>query len=288
MSELDDLLTITWGRAAEGSAPTEAEAALGAGWAVGPAVNGGAVMAVAAAALGETFAGAGHPDLLTWSAFFLSPTAPGPVRLQVEALRSGRTVSTGQVLVLQDDAGGLRERARITATLADLAAMAEPAHRAPAAPPMPPPDACVPARRDGSPLAAAITILDRLDVRIDPATAGFAAGRPTGRGELRAWLRLADGHEPDVAVLPLAVDCLMPVAFDLGVPGWAPTFELTGQVLGRPAPGWLQVRLHADTVAGGVYVEDADVWDSTGRLVARSRQLAGIRVPEGGLPPVAG
>jgi len=60
------------------------------------------------------------------------------------------------------------------------------------------------------------------------------------------------------------------------------------QVLGRPAPGWLQVAMHVDAVVGSFYVEDADVWDSAGRLVARSRQLAGIRVPPEGLAPAAG
>ena len=137
----------------------------------------------------------------------------------------------------------------------------------------------LPASRDSSPQAQVIALLDRLDVRVDPATAGFAVGRPTGRGVIRAWLRMADGREPDVAMLPLAVDALMPVSFDLGVPGWAPTLELTGQVLGRPAPGWLRVELMTDTVVGGFYVEDALVWDSNGRLVARSRQFAGVRMP---------
>ena len=55
--------------------------------------------------------------------------------------------------------------------------------------------------------------------------------------------------------------------------------ELTGQALGRPAAGWLLVELSTDTVVGDLLVEDACVWDSTGRLVARSRQLAGVRLP---------
>ena len=90
---------------------------------------------------------------------------------------------------------------------------------------------------------------------------------------------MADGREPDAALLPYVVDAFMPVSFDLGVPGWAPTMELTGQVLGRPAPGWLLAELTTDTVVGDLLIEDAAVWDSAGRLVARSRQLAGVRVP---------
>ncbi len=260
---------------------------LGEGWVIGNAVNGGVLMALGAQALAEASAPVGHPDVLTWSTVFLSAAQPGPVEVHAELLRAGRSVSTGQVRLLQEGPDGLVERARVTALLGDASVALEPVHRGLEAPAMPPPESCVPARRDGSPLAAPIALLDRLDLRVDPATAGFAVGRPTGRGVLRAWVRMADGREPDVAMLPFAVDCLMPVAFDLGVGGWAPTHELTGQVLGRPAPGWLRVAMHVDTVVGSFYVEDADVWDSTGRLVARSRQLAGIRVPAEGLAPPA-
>ncbi len=176
------------------------------------------------------------------------------------------------------DDGRTHERVRLTGTFGSLD-RAEPVHRAPAPPEVPHPDECVPARRESSPVAAAIAVLDRMDARIDPSTAGFARGRPTGRGVIRAWLRMRDGREPDAAMLPYAVDALMPVSFDLGAPGWAPTMELTGQLLGRPAPGWLLVEMSTDTVVGDLLLEDVCVWDSTGRLVARSRQLAGVRLP---------
>lgn len=306
MAELDEALALTWRAGTPADAVRVADATLGEGWLIGAAVNGGLLMALCARAASEAVAATGHTDVLAWSAFFLSAAQPGPARVEVEVLRTGRSVSTVAVRVVQDDggagavgvvgavgaaAGAGVERMRLTATLGDAATATEPVHLGPALPAMPSPEECLPVRRDGSPLAEPIRILDRLDVRIDPATAGFAVGRPTGRGTIRAWLRMADGREPDVALLPLAVDALMPVAFDLGALGWAPTLELSGQVLGRPAPGWLRVELRTDAVAGGFYVEDADVWDSTGRLVARARQLAGIRVPEGGVagrPPAAG
>ena len=239
MSELDEALHLRWagGPPVAGGGEVAGEASLGDGWVVGAAVNGGVLMALGARALGRGAGRIGWPDVLTWSTFFLSAAAPGPVEVRAEVLRTGRSVSTGQVRLLQAGPDGPVERARLTATLGDVTVAAEPPHRAPAPPAMPPPEACAPARRDGSELAAAITILDRLDVRVDPATAGFALGRPSGRGVLRAWVRMADGREPDVTLLPFVVDCIMPVAFDLGVTGWAPTYELSGQVLGRPAPG---------------------------------------------------
>ena len=290
MGELDEVLALVWerGPAERAGAVATGRGTLGEGWLIGHAVNGGVLMALGLRAAAQGLAASGHTSPLSWSAHFLSAAVAGPVDVAVEVLRTGRTVSSVQVRVVQPDAGGpggagpdpvsTAERVRLVATLGDVA-RTDPVHRAPTPPTMPAPEECLPATRDASPAAAAIRMLDRLDVRIDPATAGFAVGRPTRQGVIRAWLRMRDGREPDVAMLPFAVDALMPVSFDLGVPGWAPTLELTGQVLGDPAPGWLLVELSTDTVVGDLLVEDAAVWDSTGRLVARSRQLAGVRMP---------
>ena len=116
--------------------------------------------------------------------------------------------------------------------------------------------------------------LDRLDLRLDPACAGFAIGRPSGRGVIQGWLKLADSRHPDPVMLLLAADALPPATFDLGLYGWAPTLELTVHVRASPAPGWLRIRHATRNFAGGLFEEDAEVWDSAGRLVAQSRQLA--------------
>jgi hypothetical protein len=46
-----------------------------------------------------------------------------------------------------------------------------------------------------------------------------------------------------------------------------------------PAPGWLRIGLTTRNLAGGFLEEDAEVWDSGGRLVAQSRQLARASAP---------
>ena len=80
-------------------------------------------------------------------------------------------------------------------------------------------------------------------------------------------------------MLLFALDALPPVAFNLGILGWAPTLEFTGHVRGRPSPGWLRVSLSSQNITAGLMEEDAMVWDSEGRFVAQSRQLCGIRTP---------
>jgi acyl-CoA thioesterase len=284
VGELDEVLALEWQDGATVGPSTTgavgiARGLLGEGWLIGHAINGGVLMALGASGAASGLATVGHPDVLTWGTHFLSAAVAGPVQVRVEVLRVGRTVATAEIRVSQEgDDGRAHERVRMTGTFGSLD-RAEPVHRAPSAPQVPSPDDCLPARRDASPVARGIVMLDRMDARIDPSTAGFAVGRPSGRGVIRAWLRLDDGREPDVTMLPWAVDALMPVSFDLGAQGWAPTMELTGQLLGRPARGWLLAELTTDTVVGDLLVEDACLWDSTGRLVARSRQLAGVRLP---------
>lgn len=251
----------------------------GEGWRIGNGVNGGVVMCLATTALQRRLDGQGaHGDPLAFSGYFLTPSGPGPVEATTEVLRVGRTMSTGQVSVSQPGPdGALVERMRALASFGDLDASAQVMQTAPA-PDMPPPEECV-SSSDAPEFLAAATLLERIEIRLDPATAGWVAGRPSGRGEMRGWLRLRDGREPDPVMLLFALDALPPVAFNLGILGWAPTLEFTGHVRGRPAPGWLRVSLSSQNITAGLMEEDAMVWDSEGRFVAQSRQLCGIRTP---------
>lgn len=262
------------------------DACLGEGWRIGAGVNGGLLLALAGHALGLELGGSrpdgipGHRDPLAISAYYLSPSAPGPATVTAQALRRGRAVSTGQASVTQDDgAGGQAERLRALATFGDLAALDADATTSAEPPRLPRPEECLSASEAPPDFLAHASLLERLDLRLDPATAGWAVGRPSGNGVIRGWLRMADGREPDPLLLLLAVDALPPVAFDLGHAGWTPTLELTAHVRARPAPGWLRVALRSRTDSGGYHEEDAEVWDSAGRLVALSRQLARAVAP---------
>lgn len=252
----------------------------GDGWRIGNGVNGGVIMSLATTALQQRLDREGaHGDLLAFSGYFLTPSGPGPVEATTEVLRVGRTMSTGQVSIAQRGVDGVPvERMRALASFGDLDASAE-VMRTVAAPDMPPPEECLSAREAPPTFLAAASLLERLDLRIDPATAGWAAGHPSGAGSMRGWLRMRDGREPDPVMLLFALDALPPVAFDLGILGWAPTLEFTGHIRRRPAPGWLRVTLSSQNVTAGLMEEDAVVWDREGRFVAQSRQLCGIRTP---------
>lgn len=269
---------------------SEFDAALGhleltEGWAIGTAVNGGITMAIMAAGLRPVLDQDGrHPDCLAMSAYFLSAARPGPYGVEAHPVRAGRTMSTGEVSLWQvDEKGEPAERVRALATFADLAAMSEPVRRQSEAPSLPPPEKCVGTDDlpEGSGDFTLPEIMNRVDLRLEPETAMWGIGQPSLAGRMRGWIRFRDGREPDALSLLYFLDALPPVAFDLGLLGWAPTLELSAHIRAHPAPGWLKVELSTENFSATLLEEDARIWDSTGRLVAQSRQLAAVRVPQG-------
>lgn len=245
------------------------------GWTIIQAVNGGYLLAVVGRALREALP---HDDPFTITAHYLTASQPGPAEIRTETVRAGRTMSSGQASLYQTDAQGRRtERIRVMAAYGDLAALPDDVRTTATPPDMPGYEDCVgsdDAPEGSAPIPGSTAILQRLDLRLDPATAGWAVGAPSGRGDMRGWLGLADGRDHDPLSLLLAVDALPPTAFDLGLKGWVPTLELTVHIRCRPAPGPLRVALTTRNLAGGFLEEDAQVWDSADRLVAQSRQLA--------------
>ncbi|WP_329136921.1 thioesterase family protein [Streptomyces sp. NBC_01476] len=259
--------------------PGTYDTGLSAGWTIISAVNGGYLLAVIGRALRDALP---HPDPLTITAHYLTASQPGPAVIRTQTVRAGRTLSTGQASLFQTGEDGREvERIRVLAAYGDLDALPDDVRTSAAPPQMPGYEQCVSSKDapDGGPVTGSTAILDRLDLRLDPATAGWALGAPSGAGRMRGWLGLADGRDHDPLSLLLAVDALPPTAFDLGLKGWTPTLELTVHLRARPAPGPLQVALSTGNLAGGLLEEDGELWDSAGRLVAQSRQLA--RAPRG-------
>ncbi|QPP06444.1 thioesterase family protein [Streptomyces bathyalis] len=246
------------------------------GWAIGHALNGGYLLATLGRALGETLP---HPDPFTITAHYLSATTHGPAVIRSEVVRTGRTLSTGTAGLFQTGADGREvERIRVLASYGDLDTVTGDVRTSAEPPAMPPPGQCFSARDNPAGPDAGPEMGKRLDLRLDPATCGWAVGAPSGRGEMRAWLGLADARDPDPMSLLMAVDALPPTAFEMGLSGWVPTVELTVHVRARPAPGLLRVSVTTVNLAGGFLEEDVEVWDSADRLVAQSRQLARAKV----------
>jgi acyl-CoA thioesterase len=239
------------------------------GWDVGGGIlNGGYLLAVAARAA-VTESPHAHPVVLSGS--YLRAGAAGPATLAVTPGPAGRTLAHS--LVTLSDAGG--PALVVQATTATLTRAA--AERERPMPEMPPVEQCVSLAENAALAPPGLTVpglVHRIETRVDPATAGWALGRPSGEPVLRAWLRFADDREPDPLALVVFADALPPTSFAEGRFGWAPTVQLQVLVRALPAPGWCLVEARGGTLADGWHDEDYTIWDSTGRLVAQSRQLA--------------
>ena len=215
-----------------------------------------------------------HAHVLAASAHYLQPPGFGPASVEVHTLRAGRATSQLRACLVQD--GIARVEALLTTSRLD-----------PADPPywqdgVPDPGATpagqgirLPAR---TPTGMPVPIMDQVDLRLDPDSLGFSAGRPSGRGELRGWLALPDGEHFDPVSLLFAVDALPPATFDIELSGWVPTLTLTAYVRALPAPGPVRIVQRAHLIADSRVDETCWVWDCRGRVIAHGSQLAGIRL----------
>jgi len=278
-----DTHTGTLGRVPQDDRPTAFDAAttvrraegggliaeLDPGWDVGGGIlNGGYLLSVVGrAAVLES----PHPHPVALSASYLRAPAAGPAALTVVPGTAGRTLAHSLV-TLSDGAGPALAVQATTATLDDgPSAYSEPM------PDVPPVEECfsLAEHRHLAPAGVQVPGLSlRVDTRLDASTAGWAFGQPSGEPVLRAWMRFADGREPDPLALLTFADALPPTSFAMGNLGWAPTVQLQVLVRALPAPGWCLVEARSSESAGGWVDEDYRIWDSTGRLVAQSRQLA--------------
>lgn len=238
-------------------------------WNIGATPNGGYLASIALRCLRRL---GPHADPISVTTHFLRPgTAGAAAEVITEVLRIGRTVTTARATLVQDGT----TRLEVVASLADLSAVAHDDHELTMPmPPVPPPEECVP--RSGAEQGVDLPILDRVDIVIDPTQ---ALGGAAGRAEVTGWIRLADGTPPDVATLPLFADAFPPSLFGLlGNVGWVPSIELTVHVRRHPVDGWVLGRFATNDLHGGRMIEDGALWDGSGALVARSRQI-GMLLP---------
>ncbi len=244
-------------------------AGLDPGWDVGGGIlNGGYLLSVAARA---AVLDSPHPHPVAVSGSYLRAPAAGPATLAVVPGPAGRTLAHAQVTLSDGDGPALVVQAT-TGTLGH----AEP-ERAVPMPQVPPVEECISLAEHAHLAPPGLEVpglTHRVETRVDPATAGWALGAPSGEPVLRAWVRFADDREPDPLALVTFADVLPPSLWATGLFGWAPTVQLQVLVRGLPAPGWCLVEARGGLLADGWHDEDYLIWDSTGRLVAQSRQLA--------------
>ncbi|WP_219464158.1 thioesterase family protein [Nonomuraea rhizosphaerae] len=257
-------------------APGHYQATLDPQWSVGTRLHGGYLLAVLGRAAVES-AGAGHPHVTAVSSAFVEPPEPGPADVRVTTLRIGRSVAQVGAELAQEG------RPRVSALFA-LGVLDDTSPWWSGVEPLeiPPREQCVPASTRPPGARFDIPLMEVIDQHLHPDQLAFAFGTPSRRGLVSTWQRLADGTDWDPLSLLVALDPVPPATYDLGIPGWIPTIQLSAYIRRLPAPGPVRVRLRASDVGGERIDETAHVWDEKGHLVAQSTQFAAVRIPTDG------
>ena len=253
------------------TAPGQFAAHVSEEWTIGGKLNGGYLLSM----LGRAAASmTPHEHPVAASAHYLRSPVAGPVVIEAEVLRTGRSASHVRSRMGQNG----RACVEATMTLGQLDPSTTPYWDG-GLPDMShvPFDDC-PRVIPRVPSGVRVALSEQVEVRLEPGSSGFTEGRPSGRGELRGWLSLPGAATFDPLALLFAVDAFPPATFDIDFAGWVPTFELTVYVRALPEPGPVRVLQRAQLVEAQMVDETCFVWDQRGRLVAQGTQLAGVRL----------
>jgi acyl-CoA thioesterase len=240
-------------------------------WAVGGRPHGGYLLALLARA--ATAVTPSHDHAIGASSHYVRAPEPGPVTITCDLLRAGKSASQVHVTMTQGN-----QRC--------VAALITTSHLDPRTKPywaggVPDPGSVTfeetipftPEMPDGT----KVWIMDHVVVRFDPASMAAIRGEPSGKGEVRGWLEHT-GRDFDPFSLLFAVDSFPPATFDVEFCGYVPTIELSAYVRAIPVPGPVRILQRAHLIDAQRVDEACFVWDSNGRLVAQSTQLAAIRL----------
>jgi hypothetical protein len=197
----------------------------------------------------------------------------------VVVAKRGRLSSVVEMVLNQDG----RDHVRATAVLGDLDAVSGPNLELPA-PAIPPVERCLSiSDRPGPDGIGLPEIFRHFDVRLAPGIGwlnGSRAGAtPATEARIDGWTRFADGRAADATSLLLLADAFPPAVLDRYPASWVPTLQYSVYVRARPQAGWIQGTFRTRSMVSGLLEEDGEMFDSAGRLVVMSRQLALLRPP---------
>lgn len=120
-----------------------------------------------------------------------------------------------------------------------------------------------------------LTVFDQVEMRLDPASAGWTKGDTADFSEIYGWMRIPSVEQWSATSLMMACDTCPPSIFvSHGALGWVPTIEMSVHIKDIPKSQWLKARFHSKYLGKSLLQEDGELWDEDDNLVAVSRQLA--------------
>ncbi|OHD62778.1 MAG: hypothetical protein A2176_14875 [Spirochaetes bacterium RBG_13_51_14] len=235
-------------------------------WSVNGTPNGGYLMALTASAMMQLSSKRSTPIV---TASYLSRCVPGEAELIVEEISQTTQFNRLQARLTQ----GGNEKIRAMGTFADEKIECVLERYEATAPDVAPREKCV-----VLPAIPKFTIMENMDIRLDPVCAGWMQGRLTDRSEHRGWIKFKNDRPYDMLSILLIADSFPPPIFATqGMAAWVPTIEFTVNVRRIPETEWVKGIFRTRFVTCGLLEEDGELWDEKGNLVAVSRQIAQYR-----------
>ncbi|HOD34320.1 MAG TPA: thioesterase family protein [Syntrophales bacterium] len=235
-------------------------------WSVNGNPNGGYLMAMIAGAMLRK---SDKRETPTVTANYLSRCVPGEVEIRVSEIARSRQFTRFEARLSQTG----EEKIRALGTFAAGNNGCGIERYETRAPELAPVGECV-----RIPDMPKYTLFQQLDLRLDPACAGWLTGRLADVSLNRGYLSFRDGRSVDLLSLFLIIDAMPPAALATqGMTSWVPTVELSVNVRNLPRTDRLRCSLRTRFITCGLLEADGEVWDDEGRLAAISRQIAQFR-----------
>ncbi|MHB8138783.1 MAG: thioesterase family protein [Smithellaceae bacterium] len=235
-------------------------------WSINGNPNGGYLMALMTGAMLARSENMKTPII---TANYISRCTPGSAEIRIEEISLTKQFHRFEARLIQ----GGKEKVRALATFARENTECVINRYETAATPLAARESCV-----LIPSIPTYTLFDQLDVRLDPACAGWMQNRLTDKSENKGWIRFKNGSPYDLLSVLLISDSLPPAVMAThGMMAWVPTIELSVSIRNLPQSVWLNCCLRTRFITCGLLEADGEVWDEAGNLVAISRQIAQVK-----------
>jgi hypothetical protein len=232
-------------------------------WSVNGNPNGGYLMAMMTGAMLRESDKKNTPIV---TANYLSRCVPGEVEIQVLEMARSRQFARFEARLSQQG----EEKIRALGTFVSESDSCSIERYESPVPELVPFEECV-----QMPRMPKYTLFHNLDLRLDPACAGWMTGKLTDVSENKGYFSFFDGRPIDLLSLFLIIDAMPPaVMASQGMTAWVPTIELSVNIRNLPKTDRLKCSLRTRFMTCGLLEADGEGWDEKGNLAAISRQIA--------------
>lgn len=235
-------------------------------WSVNGFPNGGYLMALLGNAMGQK---SEKKFILIITANYISRCNPGKTHITVEVISQSTQFNRLQAKLMQ----GGRERIRAIGTFANWNHGNTEKRCETTEPKISPIDACIPI-----PWQPNYSLFQQMDIRLDPACAGWLEGKLVEKSEHKGWVKFREGRPFDMLSILLGADSFPPpVLASHGRVAWLPTIEYSVNIRNIPQSKWLKCIFRTRFIHDGILEADGEIWNDGGDLVAISRQIAQLK-----------